>query len=185
MLRHPSDTFGARCMLKKSQLDACLLGRRVSMIRKAILEMTEKSARRNRWPVFTTLGVLLTSLLLAASLAAQPPPTNPAPDGNGGILGPQLIAWSEVQKLQPISPQTASQPEAPQSEPDARQQTARTLTGVMAKVENNYVLQTGDSLTYKLDTQDKAKTYEGKRVRVEGIFNPTTNIFHVNGIQLF
>jgi hypothetical protein len=154
--------------------------------------------RENRWPAFvarsfavktaiatrTMLGTILATLLLAGSLTAQQPPTDPAPDGNDGILGPQLIAWSEVQRPEPVSPQQQAHPDAPQSEPDAQQQTARTVTGVIAKVKNSYVLQTGDSLTYKLDDADKAKPYDGKRVRVEGILDPTTGILHVSSIQL-
>jgi len=153
--------------------------------------------RENRWLAFaartlavktaipggTVLARMIATLLLAGSMVAQQPPTDPAPDGNDGILGPQLIAWSEVQRPEPVSPQ--QHPDAPQAEPDSQQQTARTLTGVIAKVENSYVLQTtGDSVTYKLDDADKAKPYEGKRVRVEGILDPTTRILHVSSIQL-
>jgi len=160
--------------------------------------------RKNQWPGFATgslafrivttgrtvltgtalTGTILAGLLLAGPMFAQQPPSDPTPDGNDGILGPQLIAWSQVQKPQPVSSQQQAHPDAPQSEPDAQQQTARTITGVIAKVESSYVLQTGDSLTYKLDDADKAKPYDGKRVRVEGILDPTTGILHVSSIQL-
>ncbi len=151
---------------------------------------------KNRWPAFAAksfavkaaiaggtmlLGTILATFILAGTLTAQQPPTDPAPDGNDGILGSQLIAWSEVQKPEPVSRQQAH-PDAPQAESDA--QTARTVTGVIAKVESSYVLQTGDSLTFKLDDADKAKPFDGKRVRVEGILDPTTGILHVSSIQL-
>jgi hypothetical protein len=150
--------------------------------------------RKNRWSGFaasvfaakataTSATLLISVLLLAGSLTALQLPPDPTPGGNDGILGPQLIAWSEIQKPQPVAPRQ-SQPDARQSEPDAQQQTARTVTGVVAKVENNYVLQTGDSLTYKLDDRDKARPFEGKRVRVEGTLDPTTGILHVTSIEL-
>lgn len=144
-------------------------------------KMIRKKTRTNRRSVFITMEMLLSSLLLATFSAAQQPPTDPAPEGNDGILGPQLIAWSELQKPQPVSPPAQAQTHASQS--DARRQTARTVTGVVAKVEKGYVLETGDSLTHQLDAQDKAMPYEGKRVRVEGILDPTTNLIQVHSIQ--
>jgi len=146
-------------------------------------------------------------MLFAGVALAQQMPVKPAPNPDNGVLGTQLIAWSEMQKPQPMPQQpqpvpppdsrSGQQPEAQsqtqqeqsptpngqQPEP-APSQTAQTVTGTILKAAGKYVLQTADSTAYILDDQDKVKSYEGKRVKVTGTLDRPTGIMHVSSIEL-
>src|SRR5260370_35523517 len=64
------------------------------------------------WTMLVTIAVLFSGVSLAQELAAQP-----APSTGDGILGPQLIAWSELQKPQPV-PQRPQPVPVPDSNAD-------------------------------------------------------------------
>ncbi len=143
-------------------------------------------------------------LLVVLGFAQQQSPAKPAPGQGDHILGPQLIAWSEMQKPQPVpqqpqtipapdektdppSPAPESKPEpkpSPQSEPDGEQSTAQSVSGTIAKVGGKYVLETTDNLAYQLDDQEKAGQYEGKHVKITGSLDRATGIFYVKNIEL-
>ena len=153
-----------------------------------------------RW---TTLSLSLI-VLAGISFAQQQPPLVPAPGQTDGVLGPQLIAWSALQKPQPLpqqpqplpppdtsatpsspaKPEAQSETEAQQPETQTPQPTASSITGTIVKIGNKYVLETSDNIAYQLDDQEKAREYEGKHVKVMGILNRTTGIIHVNSIEL-
>lgn len=113
------------------------------------------------------------------------------------ILGPQLIAWSQVQKPQPV-PQPLPPPDRPvQQQPEqqpapsanppfqAQGPAAQTFTGTIMKESGKYVLKmAGNSTIYQLDDQDRAKQYEGKQVKVAGTLDATGNSLHVTSIEL-
>ncbi|HET9409851.1 MAG TPA: DUF5818 domain-containing protein [Candidatus Sulfotelmatobacter sp.] len=150
--------------------------------------------------------VAILALLLAMPFGfAQQDSPKPAPGESNRILGPTLIAWSELQKPQPVpqKPQPLPPPETPeqqstpaqqpeqsqpdngqQREPDAQQAVSRTFTGTIAKIEGKYVIQTSDGTAYPIDDQDKARPYEGKRVRVVGNVDRATGIVHISSIEL-
>jgi hypothetical protein len=149
-----------------------------------------------RWTSLTPLPlVLLTVLSFAQS------PAKPAPGQNEHVLGPQLIAWSEMQKPQPVpqQPQPIPAPDAKtdqsspgkaepknqqQPEPEAQQSTAQSVSGTIVKVGGKYVLETPDNLAYQLDDQEKARQYEGKHVKVTGSLDRATGILHVKSVEL-
>lgn len=142
------------------------------------------------------------TLLSVFAWAQESPVLNPAPGYTAGILGPQLIAWSELQKPQPVpqqpqpvpppdtqpgtqSQEEPSQPKAqqgPQSE--TAEPTAQSITGSIVKVAGKYMLETEDNIAYQLDDQEKAKQFEGKRVKVTGSLDRSTGILHVRSIEL-
>src|SRR5260370_38595878 len=64
------------------------------------------------WTMLVTIAVLFSGVSLAQELAARP-----APSTGDGILGPQLIAWSEMQKPQPV-PQRPQPVPVPDSNTD-------------------------------------------------------------------
>lgn len=107
------------------------------------------------------------------------------------ILGPQLIAWSQLQKPQPV-PQPMPPPDRLVQQSDSQQQPApvptqqqatQTLTGAIVKDGSGYVLKVADGTAYQLDSQDRAKRYEGKRVNVSGDID-AGNSFHIINIEL-
>jgi hypothetical protein len=132
-------------------------------------------------------------LMFSQGVQRQPSPVPPSE-----ILGPQLIAWSQVQKPQPV-PAPLPPPDRPvQSEqqtgqagsqtpqaPAAQQPTAQTLTGTIIKDGGRYLLKVSSSTTtYELDDQEPAKRYEGKQVKVVGALSATGNSFHIVSIEL-
>ena len=149
--------------------------------------------------------LILTVFAAAGIGVAQQNPAHPAPGQSDGILGPQLIAWSELQKPQPVpqkpeplpppdsrggepqqSPATPDQAQKSQQqpEPETQQSTSQSVTGTIVKTGNRYVLETTDNVSYQLDDQDRAKQYDGKHVKVMGTLDRTTGILHIRSIEL-
>ncbi|MFZ0806542.1 MAG: DUF5818 domain-containing protein [Candidatus Sulfotelmatobacter sp.] len=122
------------------------------------------------------------------------------------ILGPQLIAWSELQKPQPVptplppperadqpSNQTQTQPGDSSAQPSSSQPTdsdaqqhasTQNFTGTIVRNGKEYMLKMSDRSAYQLDDPEKAKPYEGKQVKVAGKLDPKSNVLHVLGIEL-
>lgn len=120
-----------------------------------------------------------------------------------------LIAWSAMQNPEPVpqtTPQSTPTPEpqpetpAPQVQPStparpgqtpntdaaqgqAPEPAAQTFTGTVTKEGDNYVLKVSDTTSYKLDDQDKAKQFEGQKVRVIGALDASSNLIHVQKIE--
>jgi hypothetical protein len=140
--------------------------------------------------------VLILMFSTTPLLLAQDNPSHSSPVLPSDILGPQLIAWSQVQKPQPI-PQPLPPPArpTPQPDPQAEQPTspalqqqqepaAQTFSGTIVKDAGTYVLKVSRDSSYRLDDQDKAKQYEGKQVRIAGTLDANTNSIHVTSIEL-
>ena len=123
---------------------------------------------------------------------------SPLPDGQ--VLGSQLIAWSQTptpeprpdtappQQPTPSAPpeQKPSQPPSASQSPDQDQQVqpaTQSFTGTISKEGDTYVLKVSDTSSYKLDDQDKAKQYEGRRVRVFGNLESSSNLIRVQRIE--
>ncbi len=153
------------------------------------------------WTILSRLSILLVA---GISFAQEQSLAKPAPGQNEHILGPQLIAWSEMQKPQPVpqqpqpipapdskANQTAPSPDnkpdskaQTQPEPDAQQSTAQSVSGTIVKAGGKYVLQTADNLAYQLDNQEAVSQYEGKHVKITGTLDRATGIFHVKSVEL-
>jgi hypothetical protein len=139
--------------------------------------------------------VKLTLILVMATWAfAQAGSPQPCPKSPAGTLGCELIAWSGLQTPIPLpepdskpsapvnrQPPQSSQSPNPQAQPQA---TRQSITGIIVREGEKYVLEAGDNTTYQLDDQDKAKQYQDKRVRVVGKVDADTNTLHVESIDL-
>jgi hypothetical protein len=113
--------------------------------------------------------------------------------------GSYLIVWTETQAPEPApqpsgrqtpSPdpkpenQTPAQPSGSQAQgPAQAQPSAQSFTGTISKEGDTYVLKVSDTSSYKLDDQDKAKEYEGKRVTVSGVLDPNSILIRVQKIE--
>jgi lipopolysaccharide export system protein LptA len=64
---------------------------------------------------------------------------------------------------------------------DDEEQQEETFTGTISKSEDKFVL-VGEDSTYNLDDQDKAKAFEGKKVKVTGKLDKDSNTIHVSDI---
>jgi hypothetical protein len=137
--------------------------------------------------LFSILFLVTSASILLAQDSQKP---NPVPSD---ILGPQLIAWSQLQQPQPVQEQqpptqTGRQTEQPQAvsptQPDQSPST-QTLTGTIVKDSGHYILQvSGTSTAYELDDQDRARQYEGKQVKIAGKLDAKGNSFHIINIEL-
>lgn len=118
--------------------------------------------------------------------------------------GSYLVVWTETQAPEPApqpsgrqtpspdpKPETqsptqpaGSQPENTQAQAPAQgQPAAQSFTGTISKEGDTYVLKVSDTSSYKLDDQDKAKEYEGKRVAVFGTLDTNSNLIRVQKIE--
>lgn len=131
-------------------------------------------------------------LLLSPFLGAQQVVQQPNPQLPPSVLGPQLVAWSELQKPHPIPqpvppplPDPPAQQQPPQSagSQDQQQPSAQVFTGTIVKNGSKYVLKVSDSKSYQIDDQEKAKLYEGKQVKITGSLD-ANQVLHVTSIQL-
>lgn len=99
--------------------------------------------------IVTILG--LTGLGLSLSAAAQNQPTQSQPSS------------AQAQQQQPVDAQSA-----------------RAFEGKITKSGDKLVLQESSTQqAYQLDDQDKAKQFEGKKVKVTATMDPNTNTLHV------
>jgi len=126
--------------------------------------------------VLVTMGFLL---ILCASVCAQGVQPEPAPALPSGVLGSDLIAWSQMQTPRPVP-----QPLPPDQNPRAQQQaTAEVFAGMIVKIDARYVLKMQSGITYRLDRANVGQ-YEGKQVRLAGNLDANRNQLHVITIEL-
>jgi hypothetical protein len=135
-------------------------------------------------------ALLTASPFLSAQQAGQKPNSPLSVD----IPGPQLIAWSELQKPRPVpqplppptpDPPAQQQPQPQQpSGPQTQQPSAQIFVGAIIKDAGKYVLKVSDTLTYQIDDQEKAKPYEGKQVKITGSLDERGNSLHITSIEL-
>ena len=140
---------------------------------------------KQKTTILATTGLLL---ILAGCMFAQGVQSEPAPALPSSVLGPDLIAWSQMQTPRPVP-----QPLPPDQNPPAPQQpTTETLAGTIMKVDSSYVLKLASGLTYRLDYQNEdqnddqnnARRYEGKQIQLLGSVDANRNSIHILGIQL-
>jgi Protein of unknown function (DUF5818) len=136
-------------------------------------------------------GALIFLLATAPLMFSQVPQGKASPALPSDILGPQLIAWSQVQKPQPMAePRQRAEPQpetqqSPQQSPASRTSPAsQTMTGTILKDGDRYVLKVAGSNTYVLDDQDRVKQYEGKQVRVAATLEADGHSLHIISIEL-
>jgi hypothetical protein len=115
----------------------------------------------------------------------------PCPEVTPGTMECALVAWSHVQEPVPL-PEPESKPAPPpdqqpgqspasQAQPETSRQS---ITGVIVRQGEKYVLKAGDNTTYQLDDQDRARKYQDKRVMVVGRLDANTAVFHIESIEL-
>jgi len=144
--------------------------------------------KRETSPLATLVFLLVTLPLMFA----QDPQTQPRPTLPSDILGPQLIAWSQLQKPQPV-PQLLLQPDRPVQQPDvqpanppAKQErpAAPTFKGTIIKNGTRYLLKVSSNSAYQVDDQDRPKQYEGKQVKIAGTLDADAKSLHITSIEL-
>jgi hypothetical protein len=79
-------------------------------------------------------------------------------------------------------PGTARQERSKTSAPSAEK--AKTFVGTVVKESTGYALRVKD-LSYKLDDQHQASSYEGRNVRILGSLDKHANTIHIQSIEQF
>jgi uncharacterized protein YdeI (BOF family) len=82
------------------------------------------------------------------------------------------------------APKIASAASPPSSARQESQQNAKTFSGTVIKNGDTYVLSdAANKLAFVLDDAQKARQYEGKKVKVTGTVDVASNTIHVETIQ--
>jgi hypothetical protein len=99
-------------------------------------------------------------------------------------LSGSVLTLSAQQTPTSQAPDTAA-PATTQQTVDAQSpQSAQSFEGTITKSGSKLVLQdTATQASYKLDDQDKAKQFEGKKVKVMATMDSATNTLHVVDIS--
>ena len=131
------------------------------------------------WSAPLMFVLLMTPLMFSQRLQSKPSPA-PPPD----VLGAQLIAWSQVQKPQPLAQQSEPSASATNQNPAQQPPAAQTITGTIVEDAGRYVLKVSSNASYELDDQERARQYEGKQVKIAGTLDANGSSVHVISIQL-
>lgn len=147
-------------------------------------------------------SVIIVGFVFCSAIAFAQEPAHP-----GQVFSSDLVLWSSMQEpqqpeqdhphqqptpdpnpeTQPTPNPTPSQPgqQASPSSPASQDKsaTAQTFTGTISKEADNYVLKVSDSTSYKLDSQDQVRPFEGKRVQVTGTLDSSINLIHVDKVE--
>jgi len=134
----------------------------------------------------------LAFLFVVAPLAfSQEGTPQGCPDVEPGALGCEPVAWSRLQEPMPL-PEPDAKP-APPADQQAGQSTnppiqiqtpKQSITGIVVKQGEKYVLKAGDNATYQLDDQSRAAKYQDKQVKVVGRLDTDINIVHIQSIEI-
>ena len=96
-----------------------------------------------------------------------------------------VIAWCiptvNVQATSHNAVFTAQEDEP--AEPSAQETETQTFTGRIMNNNGKYTLHSEDGKTYQLDDQDKAKNFDGKKVKVTGSLDEENMTIHVSEIE--
>ena len=130
-------------------------------------------------------------VVMASQAFAQAGSPRPCPDATAGTLGCELIAWSRLQSPVPESKPSTPADRRPDSQPSQSpnaqtqpQASRESITGIIVKQGEKYILKAGDNTTYQLDDQNRARQYQDKRVRVVGRVDAESNTLHIESIDL-
>lgn len=124
--------------------------------------------------------------LLFSQSGQEPKPTLPAE-----ILGPPLVAWSEMQAPHPLL-----QLVPPAEGPNEQHQEANIqdfklqsfsvdeVCGVITREGTKHVLKVSENTSIQIDDQDDVGAYEGMRVKIAGVLEAAKNLLHITSIEL-
>ncbi len=135
--------------------------------------------KRENWLAPLMFILAATPFMFSQGVQNKPSPA-PPPD----VLGAQLIAWSHVQKPQPLAQQ--SEPSARTTHENSAQQppAAQTITGSIVEDAGRYVVKVSSNTSYELDDQERARQYEGRPVKITGTLDANGGSLHIITIQL-
>jgi hypothetical protein len=110
---------------------------------------------------------------------------NPEPIPQAQSPSPSTTPEPRPETPAPYAQQPPTGGSAGEAHPEgqASDATAHTFTGAIAKEGDGFVLKVQESTSYQLDDQDKAKEFDGQKVRVIGTLARDSNMIHVQKIE--
>ena len=100
------------------------------------------------------------------------------------VMVVSLIGFTPLLRGRPgLAQDQGSQHAQPPQQAPQQQQGAQTFKGTITKAGEKMVLKESAQVSYDLDDQEKAKSFEGKDVKVVGTLDASTNTIHVSDIQ--
>jgi hypothetical protein len=158
-------------------------------------------SRTGYWRIFVKIRIQSLSFLAALAFAIicwgstlnaqNAPSTSPdrqaqQPSSSPDTAPPQSTPETQAPSSQSPSqtPDTTAPPPSGQAPESGAQGSAsdggtaagtQTFSGTVVKQGDKYVLKDDSGKTYDIDHQDEVKKFEGKRVRVQGTLDPSTN----------
>jgi hypothetical protein len=100
------------------------------------------------------------------------------------ILGVATMSSVYAQNAQ-TSQAGQPQAQAQQSQDSMQQDDSKAFTGTIMKQGNKLVLRDASAnINYKVDDEDKVKDYIGKQVKITGTLDTSTNVIHVDSIEV-
>jgi Protein of unknown function (DUF5818) len=158
-------------------------------------------SRTGYWRIFVKTRIQTLSFLAALAFAIicwgstlnaqNAPSTSPdrqaqQPSSSPDTTPPQSTPETQAPSSQSPSqtPDTTAPPPSGQAPESGAQGSAsdsgtaagtQTFSGTVVKQGDKYVLKDDSGKTYDIDHQDEVKKFEGKRVRVQGTLDPSTN----------
>jgi hypothetical protein len=134
-------------------------------------------------------------LLITSCAFSQDATPKPCPEVKPNTLGCEPVAWSQLQDPVPLPDPDAEPAPPPDQQPDPQpsesassqvepETVKQSIRGIIVKEGEKFVLKAGDSTTYQLDDQQKARQYQDKQVNVVGVLDAVSNTLHIQTIEL-
>lgn len=106
-----------------------------------------------------------------------------------GAVCTLILGWATLGSVHAKNaqfPQSGQpQAQAQQSQDNMQQDDSKAFTGRIVKFGNQLVLRDASAnVNYKVDDESKVKDYLGKRVKITGTLDASTNVIHVDSIEL-
>jgi cytoskeletal protein RodZ len=165
------------------------------------LQQLWPKSRTGYWRIFVKTRIKTLSFLAALAFAMicwgstlnaqNAPSTSPdrqaqQPSSSPDTTPPQSTPDAQAPSSQSPSqtPDTTAPPPSSRTPDSGAQGSAsdsgtaagtQTFSGTVVKQGDKYVLKDDSGKTYDIDHQDEVKKFEGKRVRVQGTLDPSTN----------
>ena len=114
----------------------------------------------------------------SSSPDTTPPPSTPQTQSPSSQTPPSQTPDTQQtpdQTPPPSSRTPESQPPTGSAADSGAAAGTQTFSGTVTKQGDKYVLKDDSGHTYDIDHQDEVKKFEGKRVRVQGTLDPSTN----------
>jgi len=100
------------------------------------------------------------------------------------VLGLATIGTVYGQNAQSSSSRPA-QPQAQPSQDNMQQDDSKAFTGRIVKQGNALMLRDASAnVNYKVDDESKVKDFLGKQVKITGTLDASTNVIHVDSIEV-